>query len=303
MSNGVWISSATPLCRVSHHLQFWQKHQNGLLVPDDITAKFHRVYSSRPTAIASEKTRKGKRQTGFIPTPWTRNGGEWPRRCQDVCEAERDGERQQARREESTWGYCRKRRPRPRWIIHEASVHMRQPGNQRSDLVTIHFMVPHTVNIHSSKDPNITANHLPNTNHHRLADHKRTELRKCTCMFRQAAHKAWTIIYTSTQSWRILIFSPAQSQNLLICFCPSTLAGDCQCRQESRYPEKCFEKPIFLIAFMLCFPTSCQNIQEEKICTHSPFFLFFFWNRQLADSKAENISQASCRLSPLLSDC
>lgn len=234
MSNGVWISSATPLCRVARHLQFWQRHQNGLLVPDDITAKFHRVYSSCPTAIASEKTRKGQRQTGFRPTPWTRSGGEWPRRCQYMCEAERDGERQQARREESTWGYWRKRCPRPRWIIHAASVHMRQPGNQCSDLVTIHFMVRHTVNIHSSKDPNITAKHLPNTNHHRLADHKRTELQKCTCMFRQAAHKAWTIIYTSTQCWRILIFSTAQSQNLHICFCPSTLAGDCQHRQASR---------------------------------------------------------------------
>lgn len=139
VSNGVWISSATPLCRVAHHLQFWQKHQNGLLVPDDITAKFHCVYSSRPTAIASETTRKGQRQTGFRPTPWTRSGGEWPRRCQDVCEAERDGERQQARREESTWGYWRKRHLRPRWIIHAASVHMRQPGNQRSNLVTIQF--------------------------------------------------------------------------------------------------------------------------------------------------------------------
>lgn len=61
-------------------------------------------------------------------------------------------------------------------MIHAASAHTRQPGNQRSDLATIHFMVPHTANICYSEDPKITAKHLPNTNLWGSADHKRTEL-------------------------------------------------------------------------------------------------------------------------------
>lgn len=57
-------------------------------------------------------------------------------------------------------------------------AYMRQPGNRQSDLVAIHFPVPHTANSHYSEDSKITAKHLPNTNLQGLADHKRTELTK-----------------------------------------------------------------------------------------------------------------------------
>lgn len=104
------ISSAITLCRGAHDLQLWQKHKNGLPVPDDITATFHGVYLSCPAIIALKKAGRG--QMEFRPTPSTRFGAERLRGCQSggqCCEVERDGKRKQAEREESTQGYRREK--------------------------------------------------------------------------------------------------------------------------------------------------------------------------------------------------